>query len=47
MILNRRIKGSATLADLLRRPKFHYQHLEQYGLGNNESKNSRKRRGRN
>ncbi len=31
-----KIKGSATLADLLRRPKFHYQHLEQYGLGNKE-----------
>jgi tRNA uridine 5-carboxymethylaminomethyl modification enzyme len=29
-----RIKGSVTLADLLRRPKFHYSHLEQYGLGN-------------
>ncbi|EAZ93214.1 tRNA uridine-5-carboxymethylaminomethyl(34) synthesis enzyme MnmG [Crocosphaera chwakensis] len=29
-----KIKGSATLADLLRRPKFHYQHLEKYGLGN-------------
>ncbi|MGK7879605.1 MAG: tRNA uridine-5-carboxymethylaminomethyl(34) synthesis enzyme MnmG [Crocosphaera sp.] len=31
-----KIKGSVTLADLLRRPKFHYQHLEQYGLGNKE-----------
>ncbi len=31
-----KIKGSATLADLLRRPKFHYQHLEQYGLGNKD-----------
>ncbi|MDJ0597934.1 MAG: tRNA uridine-5-carboxymethylaminomethyl(34) synthesis enzyme MnmG [Crocosphaera sp.] len=29
-----KIKGSVTLADLLRRPKFHYHHLEQYGLGN-------------
>ena len=29
-----RIKGSVTLADLLRRPKFHYQQLEEYGLGN-------------
>lgn len=29
-----RIKGSVTLADLLRRPKFHYEHLESYGLGN-------------
>ncbi|MFE4106080.1 tRNA uridine-5-carboxymethylaminomethyl(34) synthesis enzyme MnmG [Almyronema epifaneia] len=28
-----RIKGSITLADLLRRPGFHYAHLEQYGLG--------------
>ncbi|MGK7940735.1 MAG: tRNA uridine-5-carboxymethylaminomethyl(34) synthesis enzyme MnmG [Crocosphaera sp.] len=31
-----KIKGSVTLADLLRRPKFHYEHLEQYGLGNKE-----------
>ncbi len=29
-----RIKGSVTLADLIRRPKFHYEHLESYGLGN-------------
>jgi tRNA uridine 5-carboxymethylaminomethyl modification enzyme len=28
-----RIKGSITLADLLRRPGFHYANLEQYGLG--------------
>ncbi|KFF41438.1 MAG: glucose-inhibited division protein A [Candidatus Atelocyanobacterium thalassa isolate SIO64986] len=28
------IKGAITLADLLRRPKFHYENLEQYGLGN-------------
>ncbi len=28
-----RIKGSITLADLLRRPGFHYTHLETYGLG--------------
>lgn len=28
-----RIKGSITLADLLRRPGFHYRHLEHYGLG--------------
>lgn len=28
------IKGSITLADLLRRPGFHYQHLERYELGN-------------
>ena len=25
-----------TLAYLIRRPKFHYEHLEQYGLGNDE-----------
>ena len=31
-----KIKGSVTLADLLRRPKFHYHHLEQYGLGNKD-----------
>jgi tRNA uridine 5-carboxymethylaminomethyl modification enzyme len=29
-----RIKGSVTLADLIRRPKFHYANLEYYGLGN-------------
>jgi tRNA uridine 5-carboxymethylaminomethyl modification enzyme len=29
-----RIKGSITLADLLRRPKFHYLDLDRYGLGN-------------
>jgi tRNA uridine 5-carboxymethylaminomethyl modification enzyme len=28
------IKGSITLADLLRRPGFHYVELERYGLGN-------------
>jgi tRNA uridine 5-carboxymethylaminomethyl modification enzyme len=28
-----RIKGSITLADLLRRPGFHYPDLERYGLG--------------
>ncbi|MEL6814982.1 MAG: tRNA uridine-5-carboxymethylaminomethyl(34) synthesis enzyme MnmG [Cyanobacteria bacterium J06598_3] len=28
-----KIKGSVTLADLIRRPKFHYEHLESYGLG--------------
>lgn len=28
-----KIKGSITLADLLRRPGFHYSHLEHYGLG--------------
>ncbi|MGB5915660.1 MAG: tRNA uridine-5-carboxymethylaminomethyl(34) synthesis enzyme MnmG, partial [Phormidesmis sp.] len=31
-----RIKGSVTLADLIRRPKFHYAQLEGYGLGNAE-----------
>ncbi|NEP41882.1 MAG: tRNA uridine-5-carboxymethylaminomethyl(34) synthesis enzyme MnmG, partial [Okeania sp. SIO2H7] len=31
-----RIKGSITLADLLRRPGFHYVDLEKYGLGNSE-----------
>lgn len=31
-----RIKGSITLADLLRRPGFHYPNLEQYNLGNSE-----------
>ncbi len=30
------IKGSITLGDLLRRPKFHYADLEQYDLGNAE-----------
>jgi tRNA uridine 5-carboxymethylaminomethyl modification enzyme len=29
-----KIKGSVSLADLLRRPKFHYAHLERYNLGN-------------
>ncbi|MDY7023643.1 MAG: tRNA uridine-5-carboxymethylaminomethyl(34) synthesis enzyme MnmG [Cyanobacteriota bacterium] len=29
-----KIKGSITLADLLRRPGFHYSHLEYYNLGN-------------
>jgi tRNA uridine 5-carboxymethylaminomethyl modification enzyme len=29
-----KIKGSITLADLLRRPGFHYVDLERYGLGN-------------
>lgn len=28
-----KIKNSVTLADLLRRPKFHYANLEHYGLG--------------
>jgi len=31
-----KIKGSVTLADLIRRPKFHYETLENYGLGNAE-----------
>ncbi|MGF1494678.1 MAG: tRNA uridine-5-carboxymethylaminomethyl(34) synthesis enzyme MnmG [Microcoleaceae cyanobacterium] len=31
-----RIKGSITLADLLRRPGFHYSNLEFYGLGRPE-----------
>jgi tRNA uridine 5-carboxymethylaminomethyl modification enzyme len=31
-----KIKGSITLADLLRRPGFHYANLEQYGLDNPE-----------
>ncbi|BAQ66340.1 tRNA uridine-5-carboxymethylaminomethyl(34) synthesis enzyme MnmG [Geminocystis sp. NIES-3709] len=29
-----KIKGSITLADLLRRPNFHYEDLEKYNLGN-------------
>ncbi|NES84781.1 MAG: tRNA uridine-5-carboxymethylaminomethyl(34) synthesis enzyme MnmG, partial [Moorea sp. SIO2B7] len=31
-----KIKGSVTLADLLRRPGFHYVNIEQYGLGNSQ-----------
>ena len=31
-----KIKGSITLAELLRRPGFHYADLEPYGLGNSE-----------
>ncbi len=31
--MKQRIKGSATLAELLRRPGFHYAHLIQHGLG--------------
>ncbi len=31
---DQRIKGSITLADLLRRPGFHYVDLDRYGLGN-------------
>jgi tRNA uridine 5-carboxymethylaminomethyl modification enzyme len=30
------IKGSITLADLLRRPGFHYVDLDRFGLGNSE-----------
>jgi tRNA uridine 5-carboxymethylaminomethyl modification enzyme len=33
---DQRIKGSITLADLLRRPGFHYGDLERYGLGNTQ-----------
>ena len=33
---DQRIKGSITLADLLRRPGFHYVNLDRYGLGNPE-----------
>ncbi|MCZ0902292.1 tRNA uridine-5-carboxymethylaminomethyl(34) synthesis enzyme MnmG, partial [Microcoleus sp. HI-ES] len=32
------IKGSITLADLLRRPGFHYVDLERYNLGNSSLK---------
>ncbi len=31
-----KIKGAITLADLLRRPGFHYRNLEHYGLGNTQ-----------
>jgi tRNA uridine 5-carboxymethylaminomethyl modification enzyme len=31
-----KIKNSITLADLLRRPNFHYEDLEKYNLGNSE-----------
>jgi tRNA uridine 5-carboxymethylaminomethyl modification enzyme len=31
-----KIKGSVSLADLLRRPGFHYPQLESYGLGNQD-----------
>ncbi len=37
-----KIKGSITLADLLRRPGFHYVNLEQYGLGNPNLEQSEK-----
>lgn len=33
---NQKIKGSITLAELLRRPGFHYRDLEKYGLANPE-----------
>ncbi|NET37657.1 MAG: tRNA uridine-5-carboxymethylaminomethyl(34) synthesis enzyme MnmG [Cyanothece sp. SIO1E1] len=33
---NQRIKGSITLADLLRRPGFHYVDLDRYGLHNSQ-----------
>ena len=33
---NQKIKGSITLADLLRRPGFHYPDLEKYSLGNQD-----------
>ncbi|MBW4552928.1 MAG: tRNA uridine-5-carboxymethylaminomethyl(34) synthesis enzyme MnmG [Aphanocapsa sp. GSE-SYN-MK-11-07L] len=36
------IKGSLTLAELLRRPGFHYSDLEHYGLGNSALKPSEK-----
>jgi tRNA uridine 5-carboxymethylaminomethyl modification enzyme len=36
--IQQRIKGSITLADLLRKPGFHYMNLEHYGLGNNDLK---------
>ncbi|WP_017306897.1 tRNA uridine-5-carboxymethylaminomethyl(34) synthesis enzyme MnmG [Spirulina subsalsa] len=37
-----KIKGSITLGDLLRRPGFHYEHLEQYGLGDTGLKQAEK-----
>ncbi|MEB3309088.1 MAG: tRNA uridine-5-carboxymethylaminomethyl(34) synthesis enzyme MnmG [Snowella sp.] len=37
-----KIKGAITLADLLRRPGFHYRHLEEYGLGNPQLARSEK-----
>ncbi len=36
------IKGSITLADLLRRPKFHYADLIEYGLGNTDLQRAEK-----
>ena len=37
-----KIKGSITLADLLRRPGFHYDNLVSYGLGNKELEQAEK-----
>jgi tRNA uridine 5-carboxymethylaminomethyl modification enzyme len=37
-----KIKSSITLADLLRRPQFHYNDLEHYNLGNTELKQGEK-----
>ncbi|MCW6037805.1 tRNA uridine-5-carboxymethylaminomethyl(34) synthesis enzyme MnmG [Spirulina subsalsa FACHB-351] len=37
-----KIKGSITLADLLRRPGFHYENLERYGLGKSGLKQGEK-----
>ncbi|NEU75909.1 tRNA uridine-5-carboxymethylaminomethyl(34) synthesis enzyme MnmG [Hassallia byssoidea VB512170] len=36
------IKGSITLAELLRRPGFHYTHLDRYGIGNPNLKTAEK-----
>ncbi|MEL6460447.1 MAG: tRNA uridine-5-carboxymethylaminomethyl(34) synthesis enzyme MnmG [Cyanobacteria bacterium J06621_15] len=36
------IKGSITLADLLRRPRFHYADLIKYGLGNSDLQRAEK-----
>ena len=36
------IKGSITLAELLRRPGFHYIHLDRYGIGNPNLKTAEK-----
>ena len=41
------IKGSITLAELLRRPGLHYPHLIKFELGNNDLEYCRTRRGRN
>ncbi len=37
-----KIKDAITLADLLRRPRFHYADLERYGLGNSELERAEK-----